>query len=200
MDSTGEMQKKLFQAIDESDNTYTMDDWNMEYIVEGQEVSNLPKMGVDFVNESDNQDPDWETAGSSGFDLRANEDITIKTCNPSESYSKNQKNWELVSTGLYFDIPNNFEIQVRPRSGLAAKHGITVLNTPGTIDSDYTGQIKVILINHGCSDFHIKKGDRIAQAVFATVTAKDMLQLNKVDSIDKVTERGAGGFGHTGTK
>ena len=91
-------------------------------------------------------------------------------------------------------------MQIRPRSGLAAKKGVTVLNSPGTIDSDYTGEIKVILINHGKETFIVTKGDRIAQAVISTVTAKNIINLNKVKSIDKETDRGSGGFGSTGVK
>ena len=105
----------------------------------------------------------------------------------------------LVSTGLYFEIPKGYELQVRPRSGLAAKHGITVLNSPGTVDSGYRGEVKVILYNLGYREFIIKQGDRIAQAVIAPVCTTDILKLNKTDKLD-YTDRGAGGFGSTGTK
>ena len=99
---------------------------------------------------------------------------------------------------VFFEIPENFEIQVRPRSGLAAKNGVTVLNTPGTVDADYRGEVKVILINLGEEDFVINHGDRIAQAVVSPVTAKNILNLVKVDDISTDTGRGAGGFGSTG--
>jgi dUTP pyrophosphatase len=99
---------------------------------------------------------------------------------------------------LFFEIPENFEIQVRPRSGLAAKNGVTVLNTPGTVDSDYRGEIKIILINLGTEPFIINHGDRIAQGVVASVTAKNIINLNRVTEITENTERGTGGFGSTG--
>ena len=91
-------------------------------------------------------------------------------------------------------------MQIRPRSGLAAKKGVTVLNSPSTIDSDYSGEIKVILINHGKETFIVTKGDRIAQAVISTVTAKNIIKLNKISKIEKDTERGTGGFGSTGLR
>lgn len=184
-----EYQTKLAKALDPN-NDYSMDHFMTEVNEHTINPNNeMLKIDVDFVNKSDNQDPDWETSGSSGFDLRA-----------SESGSIIPHKRAVVPTGLFFDLPENFEIQVRPRSGLAAKKGVTVLNTPGTIDADYTGEIKVILINLGDETFTYEKGDRIAQAVISTVTAKNMIKLNRVSSIEKETERGAGGFGHTGLK
>lgn len=186
--SMEEAQAKLAKAMDPN-NEYSYEDFMKEY--DGNMLPNneISKINISFVNESENQDPDWETSGSAGFDLRSSENGSIK---PNE--------FKVVPTGLFFDLPENFEMQIRPRSGLAAKHGITVLNSPGTIDSDYTGEIKVILINHGMNTFEIAAGDRIAQAVIATVTAKNIIQLNKVSTIDKDTERGTGGFGSTGIK
>ena len=102
----------------------------------------------------------------------------------------------IVPTGLFFEIPNGYEIQIRPRSGLAAKNGVTVLNTPGTIDSDYRGEIKIILINLGDEDFVINSGDRIAQMIVAPVTQADF---SIVENLSE-TERGTGGFGSTGVK
>lgn len=183
--SMEEAQAKLAMALDPN-NEYTYEDFIKEYdgnILEPK----INKISINFINKSNNQDPDWETSGSAGFDLRASETGSIK---PNE--------FKVVPTGLYFDLPENFEIQIRPRSGLAAKYGITVLNSPGTIDSDYTGEIKVILINHGQKTFDIVAGDRIAQGVISTVTAKNIIQLNKVTSIDKDTDRGSSGFGSTG--
>lgn len=151
---------------------------------------NFYKIKLNFVNQSNNPNPEYATNGSSGFDLRANlpeEPIVI----PSGEV-------RVIPTGLYFDIPENFEIQVRPRSGLAAKNSVTVLNTPGTVDSDYTGEVKVILINHGKDSFTVNHGDRIAQAVLASVLAKNFVNLNNVSEINKNTERGSGGFGSTG--
>ena len=106
----------------------------------------------------------------------------------------------MVPTGLYFELPENFEIQVRPRSGLAAKFGVTVLNTPGTIDSDYRGEIVMIMYNTGAmGDFTVNHGDRIAQGVVASVMGKKMISWEKKNNLNK-TDRGNGGFGHSGIK
>ena len=131
--------------------------------------------------------PKYETDGSSGMDLAANieEEIEIK---PGESL--------IIPTGLAVSIPKDFEIQIRPRSGLAAKNQISVLNTPGTIDADYRGELKVILINLGKKTFKIEKGLRIAQMILCPVTKAT---LKEVDVLEE-TKRGAGGFGSTGTK
>ena len=131
--------------------------------------------------------PAYETAGSAGMDVRAAvPDGEPMVLAPGER--------AMVPTGLSVAIPQGYEIQVRPRSGLAAKHGLTCLNTPGTIDSDYRGEIKVILVNLGQEAFTIQRGERIAQLVLAPVTR---LAWQSVDSLDE-TERGAGGFGSTG--
>lgn len=129
--------------------------------------------------------PCYKTAGAAGADVCAllSDKVVLK---PGER--------TILPTGLFFEIPQGYEIQVRPRSGLAAKNGVTVLNTPGTIDSDYRGELKVILINLGDSDFEISSGDRIAQIVVAPVTLGNFIQ---VESISE-TERGTGGFGSTG--
>ncbi|KCZ53602.1 deoxyuridine 5'-triphosphate nucleotidohydrolase [Hyphomonas beringensis] len=131
--------------------------------------------------------PAYETIGSAGMDVRAavTEEDPIML-QPGER--------AMIPTGLSVAIPQGYEIQVRPRSGLAAKHGLTCLNTPGTIDSDYRGEIKVILINLGQEAFTIQRGERIAQLVLAPVT---QLAWEEVESLDE-TERGAGGFGSTG--
>ena len=147
------------------------------------------KFNLKFVNESSNEDPEYATLGASGFDLRANEDTVLRA-----------GEFKGVSTGLFFQLPLGYEIQVRPRSGLAFKNGVTVLNSPGTVDSDYRGEVKVILINHSKVDFNIAKGDRIAQAVIANVLAKNFINLTKVSSISNDTDRGTGGFGSTGIK
>ena len=127
--------------------------------------------------------PAYATPGSAGMDVVSAEDVTIA---PGARHA--------VATGLSVAIPQGFEIQVRPRSGLAFKHGITVPNTPGTIDSDYRGELKVLLINHGSEDFAIARGDRVAQLVLAPVV---QAAWNEVDELD-TTQRGAGGFGSTG--
>lgn len=127
--------------------------------------------------------PAYATDGAAGMDVVSAEDVTLA---PGARHA--------VATGLALAIPAGFEIQVRPRSGLALKHGITVPNTPGTIDSDYRGELKVILINHGGEPFQIRRGDRVAQLVLAPVTRAGWLEVEELDD----TARGAGGFGSTG--
>ena len=131
--------------------------------------------------------PKYETEGSSGLDLAANTDKQIKIL-PGKS--------EIISTGLAVAIPKNFEIQIRPRSGLAAKSQISVLNTPGTIDADYRGELKVILINLGDKDFIVEKGLRIAQMVLCPVVKAKLKEVTELEN----TGRGSGGFGSTGIK
>ncbi len=145
-------------------------------------------MNIRIVNKSDNELPKYETSGSAGMDLRAYLPEGVVTIAPMCR--------AIVPTGLFMEIPEGYEGQVRPRSGLAAKNGITVLNTPGTIDSDYRGELKVILINLSDKDFVINSGDRIAQIVFAKC---EQLQCFQVESLSE-TQRGEGGFGHTGKK
>ncbi|MGM0375521.1 MAG: dUTP diphosphatase [Bacteroidota bacterium] len=140
---------------------------------------------IKLVNQSPNPMPEFATEGSAGVDLRANlnDDVLIK---PLERV--------MVPTGLFIELPRGYEAQIRPRSGLAAKHGITVLNTPGTIDSDYRGEIKVILVNLSNDEFTIQNGDRICQMVvhkYETFNWEEVSELN-------LTQRGGGGFGHTG--
>ncbi len=127
--------------------------------------------------------PSYATDGAAGMDVVSAEDRII---NPGERVA--------VATGLAMAIPEGYEIQIRPRSGLALKHGITVPNTPGTIDSDYRGELKVILINHGMEPYEVARGDRIAQAVLAPVVQASWLKVEHLDD----TKRGAGGFGSTG--
>jgi dUTP pyrophosphatase len=185
------MQAKILLLADPSSG-YTQEDFDKEFNTSKIEVDyDSHKIKIGFVNESNNPDPEYATAGSSGFDLRANLESPVTI--PPHGI-------KIIPTGLYFEIPENFEIQVRPRSGLAAKNGVTVLNTPGTVDSDYRGEIKVILINHSEVGFFVNHGDRIAQAVIASVIGKNFVKLNKVNNIDENTERGSGGFGSTGVK
>ena len=129
--------------------------------------------------------PSYETIGSAGMDVEAAVRKPL-TVSPGEIV--------LVPTGFGVALPPGFELQVRPRSGLAVKHGITLINSPGTIDSDYRGEIKIALVNHGRANFKVRRGDRIAQLVAAPVTRADFEIAVELD----VTERGAGGFGHTG--
>jgi len=144
-------------------------------------------MIVKIVNKSKHELPKYETEASAGMDLRANleQSIVLKPLQRT-----------LVSTGLFIELPVGYEAQVRPRSGLAYKHGLTVLNTPGTIDADYRGELKVILVNLSDADFEIKDGERIAQMI---ISAHMQAELEEVDVLSE-TERGAGGFGHTGKK
>lgn len=150
-------------------------------------------MRVQIVNKSSNPLPTYSTEYSAGMDLRAN--LKDEEGN-DEVISIATGERVLIPTGLYIQLPYGYEAQIRPRSGLALKYGITVLNTPGTIDADYRGEIGVCLINHGNDTFDVHHGDRIAQIVFAKV---DQVQLIKVDKLDD-TKRGDGGFGHTGVK
>lgn len=142
-------------------------------------------MQISIINKSDHALPAYETAHAAGMDLRAfiAESVLIK---PGKR--------ALIPTGLFIELPIGFEAQIRPRSGLALKHGITVLNAPGTIDADYRGEIKVLLINHSEDDFIVTNGERIAQMI---VSAHVSVVWNKTDVLSE-TSRGAGGYGSTG--
>lgn len=144
-------------------------------------------MKIKVVNKGHQPLPEYATPQSAGMDLRANIDSPI-TLKPMAR--------QLVSTGLYIALPAGFEAQIRPRSGLALKYGITVLNTPGTIDADYRGELMVLLVNFSDTDFVINDGERIAQMVIAR---HEQGTFEPVDILDE-TERGAGGYGHTGVK
>ncbi|RUM96214.1 dUTP diphosphatase [Pseudaminobacter arsenicus] len=148
-----------------------------------------PSLGIVRLPHSDGLDlPAYETAGAAGMDLRA----AVPEDRPLLILPGRRA---LVPTGLIFEIPAGFEGQVRPRSGLALKHGVTCLNTPGTIDSDYRGEVKVLLINLGDEDFSVTRGMRIAQIVFAPVTQLPIVE----QSLAAATTRGSGGFGSTGS-
>lgn len=142
-------------------------------------------MKVNIINKSNNALPKYETTASAGMDLRAHleNDVTLK---PLER--------ALIPTGLFIELPVGFEAQIRPRSGLAFKHGLSVLNTPGTIDADYRGEIKVILVNLSNEDFVVKSGERICQMIIAKHEQAELIEVNELTE----TVRGAGGFGHTG--
>lgn len=142
---------------------------------------------IKVVNKSNNPLPSYSTVSSSGMDLRASLSQSINIA-PGER--------ALVPTGIYIQLPEGYEAQVRPRSGLALKHGITVLNSPGTVDADYRGEIKVLLVNLGNSIFTVNGGDRIAQIVFAKYEKGEFVE---VDCLDE-TERADGSFGHTGVR
>ena len=144
-------------------------------------------MNIRIINKSNHQLPSYETPASAGMDLRANlmDSVTLK---PLER--------TIIKTGLFIELPIGYEAQVRPRSGLAAKKGITVLNTPGTIDADYRGEIGVILVNLSNKDFTIENGERVAQLIIAK---HERAEWEEVEIINE-TSRGAGGFGSTGVK
>lgn len=144
-------------------------------------------MKVKVINRSHHPLPEYATTASAGLDLRANLDRPV-TLQPLER--------KLIPTGLYIALPEGCEAQIRPRSGLALKHGISLLNTPGTIDADYRGEIGVILVNISNEPFEVRDGERIAQMVIARY---EQVEWEPAESLD-ATERGAGGFGHTGRK
>ena len=144
-------------------------------------------MKIKVINKSKHPLPEYATENSAGMDLRANIDEPI-VLKPLER--------ALIPTGIFIALPHGYEAQVRPRSGLAIKKGITVLNTPGTIDSDYRGMIGVILINLSNEDFVVKDGERIAQMVISKYERAEWEEVNELDE----TERGTGGYGHTGVK
>ncbi len=145
----------------------------------------MQKIAVNIVNTSNNPLPSYATQGSAGMDVRAslNEIIVLE---PMQR--------QLIPTGLFIELPMGYEAQIRPRSGLAINHGITCLNSPGTIDSDYRGELKVILINLSNESHTIKNGDRIAQMIISPVEQAVFLEVDMLTT----TERGEGGFGHTG--
>src|ERR1700733_11275362 len=142
-------------------------------------------MNIRIINRSKNSLPAYETAHAAGMDLRADLDDPVRL-NPLER--------KLISTGLYMELPEGFEAQIRPRSGLAFKHGIGIVNSPGTIDADYRGEIKVLLINLSDQAFEINTGDRIAQMI---VSRHEKVNWEQVELLNETT-RGAGGYGHTG--
>ncbi|MRX48682.1 dUTP diphosphatase [Pedobacter puniceum] len=144
-------------------------------------------MKINIINKSNNPLPNYETAASAGLDLRANLE-SPESLKPLER--------KLIPTGLFIELPIGYEAQIRPRSGLAYKAGISIVNSPGTIDADYRGEIKILLINLSTEDFVINHGDRIAQMVIA---AHEQAEWVEVDELSE-TARGAGGYGHTGVK
>lgn len=144
-------------------------------------------MKVKILNKSKFPNPDYSTLFSSGVDLRANIEQTI-VLEPFER--------KLISTGIFLEIPEGYEAQIRPRSGLALKKGLTVLNSPGTIDADYRGEVGVILVNLSAVDVEIEPGERICQMVFARFEKVDFENVTTISP----SKRGAGGFGHTGTR
>lgn len=145
------------------------------------------QLKVKVINKSKHNLPAYSTPQSAGMDLRANIDESL-TLHPMER--------KLITTGIYMALPIGYEAQIRPRSGLALKHGITVLNTPGTVDADYRGEVMVLLVNLSQEDFIINDGERIAQMVIAKHEQADFVEVTELDE----TDRGDGGYGHTGVK
>ena len=145
----------------------------------------MPGIEIKIINQSSNPLPAYATEGSSGMDVRANVDQPVRL----QPFSR-----AIIPTGLYIELPHGYEAQIRPRSGLAIRHGITCLNSPGTIDSDYRGEIKIILINLSQEEQVIQQGDRIAQMIFQKVERAIFKEVEELD----ITVRNQGGFGHTG--
>ena len=145
------------------------------------------QLKVKVINKSKHELPAYSTPQSAGMDLRANIDESL-TLHPMER--------KLITTGIYMALPVGYEAQIRPRSGLALKHGITVLNTPGTVDADYRGEVMVLLVNLSQEDFIVNDGERIAQMVIAKHEQADFVEVTELDE----TDRGDGGYGHTGVK
>ena len=145
----------------------------------------MPIVAVNIINTSDNELPAYATEGSSGMDVRADLQLPL-TLQPMERH--------LIPTGLFIELPMGYEAQIRPRSGMAVKQGITCLNSPGTIDSDYRGEIKIVLINLSKEQQIIMPGDRIAQMIISTVEKADLILVPQLTN----SQRGEGGFGHTG--
>lgn len=199
MGLTEEELRNLDKLVHLNDNFLTDEEKNqMDYIFNevGMEDwvfdsnDNTMRLKIKLINNSSNPDPTFQKIGDSGFDLTANLlNGDVITVEPLER--------ALIPTGLHFQIPMGFELQVRPRSGLALKHGITVLNTPGTVDSGYRGEVKVILYNTGSEPFDIKNGDRIAQGVITPVQFSKTTKFIRVNNLDD-SDRGLGGFGSTG--
>lgn len=162
-----------------------MGDWDYD-----QETMSV-KLKIGFINKSNNEDPTYQKEGDSGFDIRANIDHDIEL-KPGERI--------LINTGLYFEIPMGYELQVRSRSGLALKNGIMVLNSPGTVDSGYRGEVGVILYNtDNKNNFIVKNGDRVAQGVISAVQTLGKTKFIKKETLTP-SDRGFGGFGSTGVK
>ena len=173
MSDANQMLENLGIDIDEIENKF-----NEDY--------DDPKVTLEYVLDSDNKEPEYAYKTDSGFDLRANEDVEIESLGRA-----------LVPTGLYLNVPERCEVQVRPKSGLAIKRGLSVLNTPGTVDYGYTGEIKVIMFNLSNETQKINKGDKIAQAVICPVAQGKQVNLVRVKEI-KEKDRNANGFGSTG--
>ncbi len=225
MDEVNRIKDKLFESIDPN-TSYTIEDFEKEFGSDWVTTStaNSYSIPLNFANTSTNEDtdngkndnPEYAKDGDSGFDVRANLDKPI-VLRPARVevirymtnliHASNIEDIEfhvgetkVIPTGLFFEIPRGYEIQVRSRSGLAAKAHLNVLNSPGTIDSGYRGELQIILTNHGHEPFTVNNGDRIAQCVFASVLDNNIVELQEVDEVSKDTDRGEGKFGSTGVE
>jgi len=167
-------------------------------MAEVNKPSRKKKLNIVFTNKSDNPNPEYQHIGDSGFDLRAY--ITTEEGGDVRQITLQPLERRLIHTGLYFELARGTEMQVRPRSGQSLKNGLTVINTPGTVDSQYRGEVCVLLINLSLQDQIIENGDRIAQAVICPVFTKEDCTLTAVDEISTDTERGEDGFNSTGVK
>lgn len=150
------------------------------------EAVTIDNMKINIINNSKNPLPSYATEGSAGVDLRANIEEPIFLA----AFER-----KMISTGIFIELPVGYEAQVRPRSGLAVKHGITIINTPGTVDSDYRGEIIICLINLSQDVFMVSKGERIGQMI---ISKHEVAEWNQIDKFETSTVRGTGGFGHTG--
>lgn len=183
--------RKKYDEVSDPESEYSAEDFNKEFESVTGPMSDIGhKLSVKLINNSNNEDPTFATVGSSGFDIRANLDEPLMLGFGERA---------IIPTGLFFAIPESLELQIRSRSGLSAKNGVMVLNSPGTVDSDYRGEVKVILINLGNEIFKVNHGDRIAQGVIAPVMSSNLVNFEKVSSLD-ITKRNDGGFGSTGVK
>lgn len=161
-------------------------------------------MILEYKNLSNNPNPEYSDNGSSGFDLRVylerDDSCSFNKFTNQYEYTLKPNEIKVFNTGIYLNLLPYTEAQIRSRSGLSSKHGICVVNSPGTVDESYTGEVKVPLINLSNEEFVIRNGDRVAQCIISPVFNGHLITLNKVDEINKTTERGSGGFGHSGIK
>lgn len=180
--------KNIVNQLGNFNDLYNVNDFDVNSLFNKEEFE--LRIDTNFVNNSNNPDPEYKKKGDSGFDLRVNipEPITLKSLERV-----------LIPTGLHFELSPNTELQVRPRSGMALKYGITVLNTPGTVDEGYRGEVKIIVVNLSNEEYTIEPGERIAQGVIQHVVGQNISKLIKVEKISE-TERGELGFGSTGKK
>jgi dUTP pyrophosphatase len=186
-------QTRLLESIENGTYEQVLSEITNE-LNQGTQIGKIP---LQFSNKSNNPNPEYANIGDSGFDIRANLELEDGMFAAIKLGSLERV---IISTGLFFELPQGFELQIRPRSGLAAKNGITVLNTPGTVDEQYRGEVKIILVNLSKEEFIVNHGDRIAQGVLANVSGQRIVSLVKIEEINKDTIRNESGFGSSGIK